>query len=152
MQAFSSCCEWGLLSSCGAWASFVAEHRLPGTQASIVAARGLQTAGSVVEVHRLSCLTAYGFFLDQGLNLCPPLWEVDSLPLDHQRSPIQFLVFFFFTLGKSYIYRKVAEYRKLSYILHQFLLMLTSYITLVHLGRLVVLIIPWDHSFYCQII
>ena len=136
-----------------AMASLVAEHGLQGTQASIVAAHGLQSAGSVVVVHRLSGLTARGFFLDQELNLCPLCWEVDSSPLDHQRSPNQFFKkYIFFTLGKSYIYRKVAEYRRLSYIHHQFLLMLTSYITLVYLGRLEVLIVPWDHSFYCQII
>ena len=138
-----------------AMASLVAEHGLQGTQASIVAAHGLQNAGSVVVVveDRLSVLTARGFFLDQELNLCPLCWEVDSSPLDHQRSPNQFFkIYIFFTLGKSCIYRKVAEYRKLSYIHHQFLLMLTSYITLVYLGRLEVLIVPWDHSFYCQII
>ena len=105
MQAFSSCCEWGysLVAVHGlliAMASLVAEHGLQGTQASIVAAHGLQSAGSVVVVHRLSCLSARGFFLDQGLNLCPLCWEVDSSPLDHQRSLIQFLKYiYFFTLG-----------------------------------------------------
>ena len=103
--------------------SLVAVHGLLIAMASLVAERGLQSAGSVVVVHRLSCLTARGFFLDQELNLCPLRWEVDSSPLDHQRSPNQFLIYIYiyiyiFTLGKSYIYRKVAEYRKLSYIHH----------------------------------
>ena len=26
-------------------------------------------------------------FLDQGSNLCPPHWQVESQPLDHQKSP-----------------------------------------------------------------
>ena len=35
-------------------------------------------AGSVVVVHKLSCSTACGIFLDQGLNLCLLFWQVDS--------------------------------------------------------------------------
>ena len=46
----------------------------------------LQSMGSAVVVHRLSCSTACGFFLDQGLNLCPLHWQVDSYPLCHQGS------------------------------------------------------------------
>ena len=44
--------------------------------------------GSVVVVHRLSCSTACGIFLDQGLNLCLLFWQVDSHPLCHQGSPV----------------------------------------------------------------
>ena len=45
-RAFSSCSEWGLLSSYSAWvptavASLAAEHGLQGEQASLVAAREL---------------------------------------------------------------------------------------------------------------
>ena len=32
--------------------------------------------GSVTVTHRLSCLTAYGIFLDQRLKLCPLHWQV----------------------------------------------------------------------------
>ena len=39
---------------------------------------------SVIVTHGLSCPMACGTFLDQGSNLCPLHWEVDSLPLDHQ--------------------------------------------------------------------
>ena len=47
-------------------ASLVAKHRLQGMQASVVVAHGI------------SCPTASGIFLDQGSNLCPLHWQVDS--------------------------------------------------------------------------
>ena len=50
-------------------------------------AHGLYSPGSVVVVSGLSCSTARGIFPDHGQNLCPLHWQVDSLPLDHQRSP-----------------------------------------------------------------
>ena len=63
----------GWLSSCGAqgfslpWLLFlVGEHRLQGAWASVVVMQGL------------SCSTACGVFLDQGSNLCPLHWQVDS--------------------------------------------------------------------------
>ena len=59
-------------------ASLVAEHGLLGARASVVVARGVQSAGSVVVAHGLSCSVACGVFLDQGLNLCPLHWEVNS--------------------------------------------------------------------------
>lgn len=37
--------------------------------------------------HWLSCSTALGIFLDQGLNQCLLHWHVDSSPLSHQGSP-----------------------------------------------------------------
>ena len=52
-------------SCCGAWA--------------------LSTQASVVVVLGLSCpLAACGIFLDQGLNMYPLHWHVDSYPLYHQ--------------------------------------------------------------------
>ena len=73
LQAFSSCSKWGLLFSCLearrlliAGASLVAEHELYGAWASVVV------------VHRLSCPVAHEIFLDQGLNLCPLHWKMDS--------------------------------------------------------------------------
>ena len=48
---------------------------------------GLQSAGSVVVAHGLSCSAACGIFPDQGLNPCPLHWQVDSQPLRHQGSP-----------------------------------------------------------------
>ena len=47
-------------------------------QVSIFAARRLQNTGSAVVAPRLSCSEAYGFFLDQGSNLGPLHWQVDS--------------------------------------------------------------------------
>ena len=87
---FSSCGEWGLLfvelhGLLIAVASLVAEHRLQahGLQqlwhmGSVVVARGLQSTGSVVVAHQLSCSVACGIFLDQGLNPCPLHWQADS--------------------------------------------------------------------------
>ena len=66
-------------------ASLVSEHGLQvhGLQSlwhvgSVVVAHGLQSLGSVVVAHRLSCSAACGIFLDQGSNLCPLHWQVDS--------------------------------------------------------------------------
>ena len=56
--------ERGLFSSCGVWASGVAAW--------------FQRTGSVVMAYRLTCPLAYGIFLDQGPNLCPLRWQVDS--------------------------------------------------------------------------
>ena len=89
MRAFSSCGEWGLLFVvvCGliVVASLVAEHGLQacGLQqlwrtGSVVVARGLQSTGSVVVAHRLSCSTACGIFLDQGSNPSPLHQQADS--------------------------------------------------------------------------
>ena len=68
-------------------ASVVVEHRLQGERASVVAAPGLWSTGSAV-VHGLRCSTACGIFPDQGLNPCLLHWQVDSLPLSHQGSPL----------------------------------------------------------------
>ena len=77
-QAFSSCGERGLLfvvvrRLLVVVASFVAEHGLQvhGLQqlwpaGSVVVARGLQSTGSVVVVHELSCSMACEIFPDQG--------------------------------------------------------------------------------------
>ena len=89
-RAFPGCRERGLLFVVVrrlliAVASLVAEHRLQahGLQqlrhmGSVVVARGLQSAGSVVVVHRLSCSTACGIFLDQRSNPCPLRQQADS--------------------------------------------------------------------------
>ena len=88
--ALSSCREQGLLfvAVCGllmAVASLVAEHRLlvHGLQylwhkVSVVVARGLWSAGSVVVAHRLSRSVACGIFPNQGSNPCPLHWQADS--------------------------------------------------------------------------
>ena len=66
--------RWGLLaspcggSSCGRW--------IPGLQASVEAACGPSSSGSVVVLPHSS--TACGNFLDQGSNPCPLHWQADS--------------------------------------------------------------------------
>ena len=62
----------GLLSSCGAWASYCGGFSC------------CRAWASVVVVYRLSCSTARGVFLDQGLNPCPLHWQADSHPLCHR--------------------------------------------------------------------
>ena len=53
---------------------------------------GSRRAGSVVVVHGPSCSAACGIFPDQGSNLCPLHWLVDSQPLRHQGSPCLLLI------------------------------------------------------------
>ena len=89
-RAFSSCSQRGLLfvevhGLLIVVASLVAEHGLQARRLlqlwhvdSVVVARGLQTAVSVVVAHRLSFSVACGIFPDQGLNLCTLHWQADS--------------------------------------------------------------------------
>ena len=88
----SSYGNWGLLSSCSAQASYwigfsCVEHRL-------------QSMGSIVVAHGLSCPKARGIFPDWRFNLCPLHWQVDCYPLHHQGSPI----FFFLNVHKISAY------------------------------------------------
>lgn len=101
---FSSCGEQGLLFNCSVPASYcgpslIAEHRLQGTWASVVAARGLNSWGSQALEHRLnscgahmglSCSTACGIFPDQGSNPCLLHWQAYSLPLSHLEALVPF--------------------------------------------------------------
>ena len=48
-----------------------------GKQALVAAARRLQSLGSIVVLHGLSCSTACGIFPDQGSNWCPPHCQAD---------------------------------------------------------------------------
>ena len=79
-QIFSGCGKWGLLSSCGPRASNFGGFSCCGAQAA------------ETQVLRLSWSEACGIFLDQGSNshiLCLLYWWVDSLPLNHQGSPLR---------------------------------------------------------------
>ena len=67
-QAFSSCVRVTL--HCGAWASHCGGFSCR--------AWALGALASVVVVHGLSCSAAGGIFPDQGSNLCPLHWQVDS--------------------------------------------------------------------------
>ena len=51
--------------------------RLPVVLASLVA------EAPVVAAHELTCSSACGIFLDQGLDPHPLHWQADSQPLDH---------------------------------------------------------------------
>ena len=53
--------------------------------ALVAAASGLSSGSLALE---LSCSKACGILPDQGLNPCLLHWQVDSLPLSHQRSPV----------------------------------------------------------------
>ena len=68
-------------SCCGA--------RTLGCRASVVVALGLSSCGSWALEHRLSCSMACGIFPDQRSNWCLLYCQVDSLPPDHQGSPIR---------------------------------------------------------------
>ena len=84
LRAFSSCSEWGLLSSCAIQASHCDGFSCCGAQS-------LGRKPSIVVACWLSGTTAWGIFLDQGSNPCFLHWQVDSLPLSHLGSPGMFL-------------------------------------------------------------
>ena len=56
----------------------------------------LWSMGSVVVAYGLSCSTACGIFLDQGLNSCLLHWQSNSLTLSHQGSPKIYFFFFYY--------------------------------------------------------
>ena len=97
---FSSCQQWGLFSSRGAWDSPCVLLQSMGYMmlglydawASVVSGRGPCSLGSWALQHRLSsCVTwselpeACGIILEQ--NPCLPHLRVDSLPLHQERCP-----------------------------------------------------------------
>ena len=51
----------------------------------------LQSTGLIVGAPGLSCPMACESFLDQGPNLCPLHWQVDSSPPSHQGSPTEII-------------------------------------------------------------
>ena len=90
---FSSCGKWGWVTlRYSSWAShyrgFSCCRAQPlGCVGSVVATSRLQSTGSIVMAHGLSCSMAWGIFADQGSNLCLLHWHVNSLPLSHHGSP-----------------------------------------------------------------
>ena len=80
-QLFSSCGEWGLLSSCTARASRCGSLSCCGAQA--------QVRASVVAAKGLSCSATCEIFLDQRSSNSSPLhWQADSQSLGDQGSPL----------------------------------------------------------------
>ena len=82
--ASPSCAKWGLLSSCGAQASHRSGFSSCRAQSRCPA---FNSCGTCIQ---FSCLAACGILPDRGSHPCPPRWEVDSYPLNHQGSPGQF--------------------------------------------------------------
>ena len=54
---------------------------------SVIVAPRLESTGSIVVAHGLSCSTPSGIFPDQGSNPCLLPWQADSLPLIHKGTP-----------------------------------------------------------------
>ena len=75
MQAFSRCSEQGLLFIAVRRLCLV-ERRLWGVRAQQLWLLGSSTGSVVAHVH--SCSVACGVVLDQGSNLYPLHWQVDS--------------------------------------------------------------------------
>ena len=83
VRAFREFQQAGATLRFGAWASHhggfsFCGARVLGVRTSVVVAPGLQSAGSVVVVHGLSCSVACGIFPDQDSNLCPLHWQANS--------------------------------------------------------------------------
>ena len=78
LRAFSSCSKRELL--------LLAVHGLLILVASLVVEHRFQGTGLVVGAQAYLPL-ACRIFPEQGLNLYPLHWQVDSQPLDHQGSP-----------------------------------------------------------------
>ena len=73
-------------------ASLISEHGLWGIWALAAAIPGLQSTGSIVVAHRLSCSMTCGIFPDQGSIPCLLHLQADSLPLSHQGSPMNWFL------------------------------------------------------------
>ena len=56
---------------------------------SVVAAPRLQSTGSIVVAHGLSCSAGCGILQNQGLNLCLLYWQVDSLLLSPREALVE---------------------------------------------------------------
>ena len=95
LWVFIATCGLSLVGASGVCS--VAVHGLLVVVTSLVVAHrlwagGLQWlphVGSVIVAHRLRCSESCEIFPDQGLNLCPWNWQVDSNPLYHQENPCQ---------------------------------------------------------------
>ena len=109
--AFSGCREWRLLcvvvhSSLTAAASLAAEHRFLVHKLQQLRLPGSRAWAQELWFEDFSCSMLCGIFPDQGSNLCPLHWQVDSYPLHHWGSPSGCLSFLFFVhsfFSNSYI-------------------------------------------------
>ena len=85
-----------------------------GVWASVVAAPGLQSSGSVAVVHGLSCSATCGIVPDQGRNWVFLHWQANSSPLNHQGNPATMILdgtlsSFLFFLCRSFTVRSPKE-------------------------------------------
>ena len=83
LSSYDSSCNMGA-SHCG---GFACGTGTLGCTASVVTAPRVYSTDSVVVTHRLSCSGVCGILPDWGSNPCLLHWQMDSLPLSHQRSP-----------------------------------------------------------------
>ena len=102
-RLFSSCGEWGLLPSWGAWAFHggglsCCRARALGTglqqlqpAGSVAGAPRHWSTGSVIVARGFSCSMVCGILQDQGSNPCLLHWQADSWSLSHQGSSNIFL-------------------------------------------------------------
>ena len=79
-----------LIAVLGAQASHCCGFYCWGAWASIVQVSRLQSKGSTVVAHGLSCCEVSGIFLDQESNPRLLHWQADSLLLSHKGSPKTF--------------------------------------------------------------
>ena len=66
------------LAAVSGGSSLVAMCGLLVAAASLVVEHKLKSVGSAVVARGLSCFVARGIFLDQGSDLCPLHWQVES--------------------------------------------------------------------------
>ena len=86
-------CSLVVVRGCLTAMAFLVDHGLKGAWASVVMVPGLPSTGSIAMAHELSCSTACGIFLDQGLNPCLLHGQVNFLPLSPQGSPGHLFIF-----------------------------------------------------------
>ena len=117
--------QQGLLSSCGAWASYHGGFSLlwsTGSRArwfhqlwyvsSVVVTPRFESTGSTVVAHRLHYSMVHRIFPDRRSNPCLLHWQTDTLPLSHQGSPCGLYLIDkvqssnFLSLGRLYSLRK----------------------------------------------
>ena len=95
---FSSCGEWGcslaavcrLLTAAASLVASMSSRALrlqkPRLLGSVVADTGLQSTGSIVVAHRLSCPESCEIFPDQESKRNLLHWQANSLPLSHREA------------------------------------------------------------------
>ena len=92
MGFFSGHGQQGLLSHCSVQAPLCSgasccRAQAPGRAGFRSCSSRLQSTGSVVVVHRLSCSAPCGIFPDQGWSSCLLRWQEDASPLSHWGRP-----------------------------------------------------------------